>query len=195
MLYFTSDSHFNDNYLIKRENRPFKNAKEGDSNLIKIWNKQAKKGDTIYVIGDFISYGEYHKDIYLKGILNIKKIKADVVLILGNNEERLIKGEFNNNFEEFRNYCINLGFKDVKKEEFLEIGNKKFYLNHYPKNHKDGYVNLFGHIHKLGGIYKPYGINISCDVNFLQLHSYADILELLKQKEDTEKNAPDLLDY
>lgn len=193
MIYFTSDSHFNDKKLIERESRPFKSTKLGDKYIIKTWNKQAHKSDIIYVIGDFISYSDWYPNIYLKGLMYIKKIKAKVILIIGNNEERLIKSKFNNNFEEFKDFCLTLGFTDVKKEEFLELKKYKFYLNHYPKNHKENYINLFGHIHKLGGIYKPYGINISCDMNFLQLYSLDDIIELLKLKKDIEKSDPDLL--
>ncbi|MBE5746052.1 MAG: hypothetical protein E7359_02060 [Clostridiales bacterium] len=195
MIFFTSDCHFNDYEVIKREFRPFKTTKECDKYILKTWNKQAKKGDTIYVIGDFISYGSRHRDLYKKGILNIKKIKANVVLLLGNNEERLIKAEFDNCFENFKKYCLNLGFKDVKKDEFLEFNDKKFYLTHEPQNHKDNYINLFGHIHKLGGLFKPFGINIACDMNFLQLYSLDCIFELLSIKNGIEKNAPELLEY
>jgi len=194
MIFFTSDSHFNDEKIIKRENRPFKDAKESDNYIIKLWNKQAKKGDTIYHLGDFISYGETYRKLYLKGILNIKKIKADVALVIGNNEERLIKGEFNNNFEDFKNHCLKLGFKDVKKEEFLDIEGNKFYLNHYPKSHKEGYINLYGHLHKLGGLFKPFGMNVSCDVNYLKLHSLIEILELLSIRDDIMIYDPELIE-
>lgn len=195
MIFFTSDSHFNDKVVVKRENRPFKDTKDCDSEIIKIWNKQAKKGDIIYFLGDFVSYGENYKDIYKEGIKNIKKIKAEVILVIGNNEERLIKGEFKNNFEEFKNYCLNLGFKDVKTEEFLEIKVKKFYLNHYPANFKNGYISLYEHLHKLGGIYNKYGINVSCDLNCFRLYSIDDIFSLLSMKKDLEKYAPELLEY
>ena len=192
MIFFTSDSHFNDEKIIKRENRPFKNAKESDKYIIKQWNKQAKTGDTIYVIGDFISYGETYKNLYFKAISYVKKIKADIVLIIGNNEARLIKSEFENDFEKFRNYCMDLGFKDVKKEEFLEIDGNKFYLNHYPLKHKNDYINLYGHVHKLGGLFKPYGINVSCDMNFLKLHSLEEILALIPIRDSMMQYDPDL---
>lgn len=195
MLYFTSDTHFNDKNVLKREFRHFKNLKQSDNFIIKTWNKQVKKDDTIYVLGDFISYGEKYGDIYLKALKYVKKIKCNVVLILGNNEERLIKGEFENNFEEFRSFCLKLGFKDVKKEEFLEIKGKKFYLNHYPNNFKDGYISLYGHLHKLGGIFNKYGVNIACDMNCFRLYSVDDIFSLLSMKKDLEKYAPELLEY
>lgn len=194
MIFFTSDSHFNDEKIVRRENRPFKGAKESDSYIIKQWNKQAKKGDIIYHLGDFVSFGDSYKTLYLKGILNIKKIKADVILIIGNNEERLIKSEFENDFEKFKAYCLNLGFKDIKKEEFLEIKGKKYYLNHYPKNHKEGFINLYGHLHKLGGLFKPFGMNVSCDMNYLKLHSLKEVNNLLSIRDDIMKYDPELFE-
>jgi len=191
MIFFTSDSHFSCEIVFDRDKRPFKNVHKSDKYIIKTWNKQAKKGDTIYCIGDFCSYSSNCSNIYEKGLKFVKKLKADVVLILGNNEERLIKGEFDNSFEDFKNYCLNLGFKDVKIEEFLEINDNKFYLNHYPTNHKDGYINLFGHVHRARGLYRTFGLNVACASNYLRLHSVNDIMSYLKQKElfwDTDEN-------
>lgn len=66
----------------------------------------------------------------------MKKIKAKLVLIVGNNEGRLIKDCFDNDFEKFKDFCMKLGFFDVKKDEYLEIEGIHFYLTHRPYNHK-----------------------------------------------------------
>lgn len=86
---------------------------------------------------------------------------------------------------------MTLGFKDVKKEDFLVFNDKRFYLNHYPTNHKENFVNLFGHVHRARGIYRPFGLNVACASNYFKLHSLDDILDYLKQKElywDTDEN-------
>ena len=54
MNFFTSDTHFGDDGVIQQDLRPFKNAKQFAKILIKTWNKQASKNDTIFVIGDFV---------------------------------------------------------------------------------------------------------------------------------------------
>ena len=121
----------------------------------------------------------------------VKKFKADIVLITGNNEERIIKNEFDDDYEKFRNAMLSCGFSDVKKEDFISFGKNNYYLNHYPVNHKDNYVNLFGHTHRATGLYKPYGFNVGCDLNHFDLHSEKDIESLVKEKAkfwDNDKN-------
>lgn len=183
MIFFTSDSHFNGYNVLKREKRPFKSVEECDKQIIKIWNKQVKKGDIIYHLGDFITYVEENANEYEMGLNYVKKIKADVILIIGNNEERIIKNEFNNDFEKFRNFCINLGFKDVKEEEFLEFEDHKFYLNHRPSKHKDGYINFFGHLHKVTGLYKPFGLNVACDMHYFTLCTANELIDMWNKKQ------------
>ena len=183
MLYFTSDIHFNDIDTLTNDNRPFKSPKQFDKHIIRTWNKQTKKGDTIFVIGDFVDCNGENHDTWKKSIKYVKKIKANVVLILGNNEERVVKHYFSNNFENFRNYCLNLGFKEVYENLTIDLFGIQFYLTHKPKNHKDTSLNLFGHSHRAMGIYKPFGFNIGCDLNHFKLYSENDIKHLLSMKE------------
>ena len=53
MKYYTSDLHFGHNNIIKYENRPFNSVDEMDEYLIYKWNNKVKKGDEVYIIGDF----------------------------------------------------------------------------------------------------------------------------------------------
>ena len=112
----------------------------------------------------------------------VKKIKAKIILIIGNNEERIIKYFFNNNFENFRQYCIKNDFFDVKQNDTLKICNIDFYLTHKPKNYNTNLLNLFGNSHRAMGIYKSFGFNVGCDLNHFKLYSENDIKQLLKMK-------------
>lgn len=183
MLYFTSDIHFSDKDTLKNDNRPFKSTKQFDSYIIKLWNKQAKKGDTIFVIGDFIDCNGDGHDNWKKAIKYVKKIHADIVLITGNNEDRVIKYYFNNIFDDFKNYCLSLGFKEVHKSLIIDLCGHQFNLVHKPKNYKENTLNLFGHSHRAMGLYKPFGFNIGCDLNHFRLYSENDIKHLLTMKE------------
>lgn len=190
MLFFTSDLHFGNENSIKSNNRPFKNEKSFIRKTIKNWNKLAKKNDIIYAVGDFVDcHSENDESVeYLK---IVKKVKAKIILIIGNNEERVIKYNFNNDFVKFKNYCISLGFLDVKKDDVVEIDGTKFYLTHKPINHRDDMLNLFGHSHRAMGVYKSFGFHIGCDVNNYSLCSEEDIKDFLKQKAqcwDKDKN-------
>ena len=182
MYFFTSDTHFNDDDTLLVDNRPFKSAKHFDNFVIKTWNKQARKKDTIFVIGDFVDCDGPDRDNWKKSILYVQQIKANVVLIIGNNEERVIKNWFNNNFEEFRKYCLSIGFKEVYTNHIIEVCNRKFFLTHQPKFRRPDMLSLFGHTHRSCGLYKPYGFNIGCDLNHFYLFTEKDIQKFLDMK-------------
>ena len=184
MNFFTSDLHFGSNQTIKMDNRPFKNAKQFEKVTLKKWNKLAKHNDTIYVIGDLVDCHS-STDMACVDKLNIvKKIKAKVILITGNNEDRIIKYFFDNSFEKFKNHCLNLGYLDVKTSDTITINNQNFYLVHKPKHHNKDMLNLFGHSHKAMGIYKSFGFNVGCDLNNYMPYSENDIIYLLQKKQE-----------
>lgn len=184
MQYFTSDSHFtlvDYEGTVLRDFRPFKSVKQMNKKIIKTWNKQAKKTDIIYHLGDFVNYNCKDNLSYKKTFAFVKKIKAKVVLILGNNEERLVRFEFNNDFDAFKKYLLDLGFADViSGGMFVNIGEQKFYLNHFPKNHKNDVLNLFGHVHNCVFV-KKYGFNVGVDNHYFRLFSEDEILDLVSK--------------
>lgn len=183
MIFFTSDLHFGGEETIVSDLRPFKNAKEFAKQAIKNINKLTQKEDVLYVIGDFIDCHSETKRSCLDWLSYVKKIKSKVVLILGNNEKRMIKYFFENDTNKFKDYCLSLGFYDVKENDYIKIESTEFYLTHKPKDCKVGMLNLFGHSHKGMGIYKSFGFNIGCDLNNYRPYSELDIKQLLLKKE------------
>ncbi len=182
MLYFTSDIHFADENTLKFDRNPFKNIRQYDKTIIRTINKTAKKSDILYVIGDFFDCDGPGFDSYLKASKYIKKIKPKLFLIIGNNEERLIKYYFNNDYELFKKYCLNIGFVGVEKSLHLRFSGKDFYLVHKPQDCIPWHINLFGHAHSLGGsIYKDFGFNVGISLNHFRIYSQDDILYLLAQ--------------
>lgn len=182
MFFFSSDTHLSDDYTLKSDLRPFESTKQMDKFIIKNWNKQTTKNDTIFVVGDFVDCdGEGH-DNWKKSILLVKKLKAKIVLIMGNNEERIVKNFFDNNFDSFKEFCLKIGFKEVHKNLILSFQNKEFFLTHKPFDYNPKYINLFGHTHAAGGLYKPFGLNVGCDLTHYKLLSEEDIFHLLDKK-------------
>lgn len=180
--YFISDTHFSDKNSLKRENRPFKNVEDFDNAVINNINGMVNKDDILWHLGDFVNYNENDNKSWKKSVKLALRINCKVILVIGNNEERVIKYHFNNDFEKFRDYLISsCGFFDVRHDSFLNINNEKFYLNHYPSKHKDGYTNLFGHLHRIS-LYKPFGINMSCDLNHFYPFSEEELFSILDRK-------------
>ena len=183
MLYFTSDTHFGGdaNIIIRRENRPFSNPLDYINEQVRIFNDQASHNDTIYHLGDYCNYSKDERD-WRTGLESVIHINADVILIVGNNEERVIEYEFNGDFNSFKNYCLSLGFKNVHRDLIINIDSDTFYLNHCPRYHRKEYINLFGHVHRATGLLKPFGFNVGVDVNNFKLFSKDDIYRLLECK-------------
>lgn len=190
MNFYTADSHFslNDDSVISRDYRPFKTLKEMNEGIINNWNKQAGKDDVIYHLGDFVNYNL--KDLDCEPLLKlVQKINAKVVLILGNNEKRILTNRFGGNFEKFRDYLLGFGFSDVFENEMrMNIAGKEFKLVHCPNDaDKTNEYNLFGHVHRCVFV-KEYGFNMGVDNHNLELFSEDDVLDLYDRRKFYDEN-------
>ncbi len=182
MEFFTADIHFSDVNTMKCDNRPFKSIKDYDNFIIKDWNKTAKKGDTIYVIGDLLDSDNDDCCCWKKGLDYIKKIKANVVLIMGNNEYRIVRKFFNNDYDDFVSFCLTKGIKEVHENLVVNSWGKKFFLTHQSKDANPKMITLFGHTHLCSGTYHPYGLCVSTDLNHFRLYTREIIEGYLDRK-------------
>lgn len=191
MRFFTADTHFtlvDKKDTIIRDFRPFKNVKEMNKKILKIWNKQAGKDDIIYHLGDFSNFNKFDQESYKTTYKFVQKLKAKVILIIGNNEEYIIHYVYNDDYESFKKFLLDMGFYDVIRGGLdIEIGGHKLYLTHKPCDHKKDMINLFGHIH--GTVFvKKYGFNVGVDNHYFKLFSEDEILDLIKRIPLFDKN-------
>ncbi len=184
MKFFTADIHFSDTLTMQTDNRPFKNIKEYDRFIVNNFNKTAKKGDTIYVIGDLLDCNGPNTYEWKKGLEQIKKINAELVLIMGNNEDRVVKYFFNNSFEKFKQCCFEHGIKQVYHSLIVEACGRKVNLVHQIKDGKKNMCNFFGHTHLCAGLYHPYGLCVSTDLNHFRLFTEELLSGYLQRKHD-----------
>ena len=185
--WYTADAHFgtDSKEILIRDNRPYKDITEYTEDQIRIWNEQASEDDTIYVIGDFCNYFPGKEYDYMSGLKVSSQIRAHIILITGNNEDRVIENFFDGDFEKFREFCLNepsIKIDDVRKNDYVTIDGQKFYLTHRPVDHADDCLTLFGHVHRGLGLYRPYGFNVGVDLNHFRLFGDSDIKYLLGQK-------------
>jgi len=81
-IFFTSDTHFGHENIIKYCKRPFKDAAEMDKVLIRNWNRVVGPNDLVYHLGDF-AVGGGPAGPYLD------QLNGRIILIHGNHDERI----------------------------------------------------------------------------------------------------------
>lgn len=128
-IYFTSDTHFGHQLLIKP--RHFSSKDEMDKALIDCWNAVARPNDTIYHLGD-VSFRNTRETI---DILN--QLNGTIHLIYGNHDSRQIR---------------NLPrWASVKPLAEIKIEGRKLILCHYKLatwgNSQRGTLHFYGHSH------------------------------------------------
>lgn len=140
-VFFTSDTHFFHENILKSCHRPFSSIKEMDSVLIDNWNKVVPQDGIVFHLGDF-AWGnklQMYQDL-------IPKLNGEIILIKGNHDEK--------NLPRNREECLKL-FKMILPQGYGKIEGRYVYLNHYPflcyggiyRDPKDLVYQLFGHVH------------------------------------------------
>jgi calcineurin-like phosphoesterase family protein len=121
--YFIADTHFDDENIIKFENRPFHNSNEMNEAIIAKWNEIVADDDFVYLLGD-IGNEDY-----------IKQLKGTKYLVKGNHDVKTN--------EEYRK----AGFLEVY--DYPIVINNFWLLSHEPMYVSENmpYANLFGHVH------------------------------------------------
>lgn len=141
-IFFTSDTHFFHNNIIKYTNRPFKNVNEMNEELIKRWNSVVPKDGIVFHLGD-VSLTAKEGDLH--NILS--KLNGTKYLIVGNHEQNVLESELiMKHFEDI----VDLAEITIKDEE-ITYGKQQIVMCHYPMvvwngSHR-GSWQLFGHVH------------------------------------------------
>ena len=132
-VFFTSDSHFCHEAIIKYCERPFKSVEEMNEAIIENWNSVVGPKDIVFHLGDFgLGPSEKLKDIF-------QRLNGEIYLIMGNHDFRQTKGVLSM-------------FREVHLEMLIEVEKTKIILNHYPMlcfsgSNRSDVWQLFGHVH------------------------------------------------
>ena len=176
MKYYTSDLHFGHRKIMEYEDRPFNSVEEMDEFLIQKWNAKVKKGDEVYILGDF-------------GFVKWKR--ANELLDRLNGRKYLIRGNHDNYF---------LNDKEFDKSKFVWVkdytstkdNGMTICMFHYPiavwDRQHHGALHFYGHVHSNTDTHHPLvldlggnAFNVGCDIHDYEPMSLA---ELLAKKED-----------
>ena len=128
--FMIADTHFGTDSIRRYENRPFESVQEMDEALIQNWNRVVSEGDTVYVLGDFSSYGKEENKALLK------RLNGTKILIMGNHDMGYTPAEWRE-----------MGFLECSRWPILYEG--FFLLSHEPLyiNGNMPYANIYGHVH------------------------------------------------
>ena len=134
--FFTADLHLGHSNIVKYCDRPFKDADDMNTALIRNWNQRAKPGDIVFHLGDFCCRGNE------RGVPGVRT-KAESWERELNGKIIHIKG----------NHDANNGVKAALDMAVLEFSGKKWLLVHRPPYCRDDIprscdVVLCGHVHE-----------------------------------------------
>jgi len=141
--FFIADTHFGDKSIISYENRPFENIFKMDKTIIDNWNSTVNDEDTVFLLGDFSSYG------IEKNIQICSQLKGRKILVMGNHDT------------ESEKYYFKCGFSSVSRypiiyENFWILSHEPMYINSNMP-----YANIFGHVHN-NPLYTDYSKQSFC---------------------------------
>lgn len=141
-IWFTSDTHFCHDNIIRFCGRPYSDVKEMNKALVDKWNKMIKPDDIVYHLGDFCFGGSSNWEWV------IKHLNGHIHLIVGNHDVKNLRQGYMQYFE------------SVSFQKQIIIEGRAIYLNHYPfltyggiyRKDSDKVWQLFGHVHSKNGM-------------------------------------------
>lgn len=176
MLYFTSDLHFGHSNIVKFTDRnKVTTSEEHDNWLIDLWNKQVKKSDTVYVLGD-ISFAKFDRTAEI-----FSKLNGAIFVVKGNHDRR-------EDLDKLKNLHLIQHWYEYKE---IKHNSNSICLFHFAIAcwHKQGHGSwhLYGHSH---GNYQQDGLCLDVGIDSAynifgehRLFSYEDVQRIMQTKE------------
>lgn len=134
VVFFTSDTHFGHENVIKYSNRPFNNKDEMDRAMIENWNSRVGPNDLVYHLGDVF----FHKEDRALSI--IKQLNGQKFLVYGNHDKTIKRSE-----------ALKSQFVQTCDYHEISIEGQDIVLCHYPmltwNKSSHGSWHLHGHCH------------------------------------------------
>ena len=166
-IFVTSDLHFNHDREFVWKARGYNSVEEMNEDIVENFNSVVGKDDDVYILGD-LCLGGGSPITLAKNKNLIESLNGMLHIIRGNHDtnQRVIMYAL----------CKNV-VDEVKWADMLNYKGYHFYLSHFPtltgnlekESLKQCTCNLFGHTHRSGGLYRPFGFNIGCDINHLEV--------------------------
>ena len=173
MLFFTSDSHFGHENILRYCNRPFSSVKEMDEELILRWNERISENDTVYHLGDFTLGGHDAAVRYLE------RLGGRIFLQQGSHDNRWFDKDFGDGrLSTIPPLCsVELPIQKSKHKQVVVLCH--YALRVWDKSHYASW-HLFGHSH---GKLEPHGLSFDVGVDSHNFYPWS--LDEVVQKMNT----------
>ncbi|MCR5758873.1 MAG: metallophosphoesterase [Bacteroidales bacterium] len=190
-IWFTADTHFCHDKIVRFSGRPFTDAAEMNEELIRRWNETVPEDGIVFHLGDFCLGGsrDWNDIMY--------RLNGKIYLILGNHDMKTIKQGFMQRFEL------------VTQQMSIRIGGQSIILNHNPflcygGSYRDVW-QLFGHVHS-GPLSKtgldvprlkmlfPLQYDVGVDNNDFRPVSFAEVKAKIEAQVEAAREASGLSD-
>jgi calcineurin-like phosphoesterase family protein len=125
-VWFTSDTHFGHQNIIKYCDRPFRDTDEMDEVIIDRWNSVVEWDDTVYHLGD-IALGQIDKSLG-----RITRLNGNKIAVLGNHDRPFMRKGKQDEQDWFDRYSE--VFDDVWHWDggTVDLNGVEFRLSHFP---------------------------------------------------------------
>jgi len=165
MIYFTADTHFNHENIIRYCGRPFKSKDDMNLEMIRRWNEVVLPGDVVFHLGDF-GFGNC-EDI-------INQLNGKIYFIPGSHDSHLLRADYFIKSVKILPLYYNL------KHEKQHVVLSHYCMRTWPQSYY-GSWHLFGHSH---GKLEPIGksLDVGVDVHDFYPLSWLDIKSKMKRR-------------
>jgi calcineurin-like phosphoesterase family protein len=161
--FFTSDTHFDDEYAIQYFNRPFKSVDEMNTVMVEKWNSIIGDNDIVYHLGDFTLDDIHHFTKWAS------QLNGNIKILPGSHDGPWLKDFVPSEKVQVIAPLVSAEFPEVMIDEHPQ----HIVMCHYSmqvwdrSNH--GSWHLFGHSHgKQKGIGLSFDVGVDC-TNFVPL--------------------------
>jgi calcineurin-like phosphoesterase family protein len=171
-IYFTADTHFDHNNIIKYCNRPFSTVDDMNMAMVHAWNSKIGADDFVYHLGD-VTLG----DVYSFAVW-MYQLNGNIRIIPGSHDRGWI-GKFKDTDRiKIIDPLVSISFPGIAGTDKLSVTMCHYSMRVWNKSHYGSY-HLFGHSHgNLHGIGRS--MDVGVDTNNFYPYSLVDIHNLLK---------------
>ncbi len=190
-IWFTADTHFCHDNIVRFSGRPFTGAAEMNEEIIRRWNETVPEDGIVFHLGDFCMGGsrDWNDIMY--------RLNGKIYLILGNHDMKTVRQGFMQRFEL------------VTQQMSIRVGGQSIILNHNPflcygGSYRDVW-QLFGHVHS-GPLSKtgldiprlkmlfPVQYDVGVDNNDFRPVSFAEVKAKIQAQVEAARKASGLSD-